>query len=234
MTNEKLLTIITLLFGFVSLQAQENPHLKKAMHFLTKLDDVDTTLIYQPNKACFSLGLLTTGQKAGFDVDVNFGVQLDETSSYTGISTYRLSEDLCKKIGLEVGYGNVSFSYAHEFGSKSAWKKRAFAFNMLGRAWGVSLNFFRITNPFTSGLTVWDERDEIVLQDEFVADEMALLRSFTIDGYYVFNNKRFAYPAAYKMGLIQRRTTGSWMLTARYMQGELYNSLAGTWNSYNF
>ena len=230
---KKLLTIIALLLGLVSLQAQENPYLKKALYFLTKLDDVDTTQIYQPNKACFSLGLFTTGQKAGFDVDVNFGLQLDETSSYRGLSTYRLSEDLCKKIGLEVGYGNASFSYAHEVGSKSAWKKKAFAFNMVGKAWGLNLNFFRITNPFTSGLSVWDENEEIVLQDEFVADELALLRSFTFDGYYVFNNKRFAYPAAYKMGLIQRRTTGSWMLTARYMQGELYNSLAGTWDSYN-
>lgn len=230
---KRLFIIIVLLVGIAPLPAQESPYLQKAYSFLIKLEDVDTTRIYQPSKACISVGLFTTGQKAGFDVDVNFGVQLDETSSYRGLSTYRLSEDLCKKIGLEVGCGNASFSYAHEVGAKSAWKKKAFAFNMVGRASGMNLNFFRITNPFTSGLSVWDEQEEIVLQDEFVADERALLRSFTIDGYYVFNNKRFAYPAAYKMGLIQRRTTGSWMLTARYMQGELYNSLAGTWDSYN-
>ena len=185
---KKLLIVIGMFYGLISLQAQEITIWQKVNHFVTKPAIVDTMRIYQPSP-CFSLGLFTTGQKAGFDVDVNFGVQLDETSSYTGISTYRLSEDLCKKIGLEVGYGNASFSYAHEVGSKSAWKKRAFAFNMLGRTWGVSLNFFRITNPFTSGLTVWDERDEILLQDEFVADELALLRSFTMDGYYVFNNK---------------------------------------------
>ena len=230
---KKIFIIVVLLLGIASLPAQESPFLQKAYSSLIKLEDVDTTRIYQHSKACISVGLFTTGQKAGFDVDVNFGVQLDETSSYRGLSTYRLSEDLCKKIGLEVGYGNASFSYAHEVGAKSAWKKKAFAFNMVGRAWGMNLNFFRITNPFISGLSVWDEQEEIVLQDEFVADELALLRSFTVDGYYVFNNKRFAYPAAYKMGLIQRHTTGSWMLTARYMQGELYNSLAGTLDSYN-
>ena len=65
-----------------------------------------------------------------------------------------------------------------------------------------------------------------------IADELAVLRNITIDGYYV-NNKRFAYPAAYKMSLIQRHTAGSWMLTARYMQGSLYNSPEASMDSYN-
>lgn len=59
------------------------------------------------------------------------------------------------------------------------------------------------------------------------------MRNFAIDGYYVFNNKRFAYPAAYKIGLVQRHTAGSWMLTARYMQGRLFNSPEAAWDSYN-
>ena len=104
---------------------------------------------------------------------------------------------------------------------------------MVGRSWGVGLNYFKISNPFTSGLTLWDEHDNITLQDEFTTEELAIMRSFTIDGYYVFNNKRFAYPAAYKMGMVQRHTAGSWMLTARYMQGDLYNSPEAAWDSYN-
>jgi hypothetical protein len=55
-----------------------------------------------------------------------------------------------------------------------------------------------------------------------------------VDGYYVFNHKRFAYPAAYKAGLVQRRTSGSWMVTARYMHGKLYNSPAAALESFNF
>ena len=35
------------------------------------------------------------------------------------------------------------------------------------------------------------------------------------------------------MSLVQRRTAGSWMLTARYMQGDIYNSPEASWNSYN-
>ncbi len=223
---------VVLLVAVISVQAQNPTFWQKVNRFLTKPAVVDTTCIYQP-KPCFSLGLFTTGQKAGFDVDVNFGINMPDGSPLTGISSYSLGEGLCKKIGLEVGYGNVGFGYGLEVGPRSAAKKSSFAFNVVGKSWGVRLNYFKITNQFVSGLTLGEESDDFYLHDEFISEEMAALRSFTIDGYFVFNNKRFAYPAAYKMGLVQRRTAGSWMLTARYMQGDLFNSHEAAMDSYN-
>lgn len=224
--------IIALLLGCVSMQAQEDSFWQKVNRFLTKPAVVDTTWIYQP-KAALALGLFTTGQKANFGVDVDFDVHLDDGKLLEGVSSYSLNENLCKKIGLEVGYGNVGFGYSIEVGHKSAQKKRAFAFNVMGKSWGVRLNYYRITNPFTSGITIGTEGDKDYIHEEFVSKEMASLQNFTIDGYYVFNNKRFVYPAAYKMCLVQRRTSGSWMLAARYMQGYLYNSPAAAMDSYN-
>ncbi len=228
---KRFLIIVALLLGCVSMQAQ-NSFWHKINHFLTKRAEVDTTRIYQP-KASFSLGLFTTGQKANFDVNVDFDVHLSDGNLLDGVSTYDLNENLCQKIGLEVGYGNVALGYGIEIGTKSAKQKRAFAFNILGKSWGVRLNYYRITNPFISGLTVGNEGDNNYVHDEFISSEMASLQSLAIDGYYVFNNKRFAYPAAYKMSLVQRRTSGSWMLTARYMQGYLYNSPDAALDSYN-
>lgn len=229
---KRFLIIVALLLGCVSMQAQENFFWHKINRFLTKRAEVDTTRIYQP-KASFSLGLFTTGQKANFDVNVDFDVHLSDGNLLDGVSTYDLNENLCQKIGLEVGYGNVALGYGIEIGTKSAKQKRAFAFNILGKSWGVRLNYYRITNPFISGLTVGNEGDNNYVHDEFISSEMASLQSLAIDGYYVFNNKRFAYPAAYKMSLVQRRTSGSWMLTARYMQGYLYNSPDAALDSYN-
>jgi hypothetical protein len=229
---KRFLIIVALLLGCVSMQAQENSFWHKINRFLTKRAVVDTTRIYQP-KASFSLGLFTTGQKANFDVNVDFDVHLSDGNLLDGVSTYDLNENLCQKIGLEVGYGNVALGYGIEIGTKSAKQKRTFAFNILGKSWGVRLNYYRITNPFISGLTVGNEGDNNYVHDEFISSEMASLQSLAIDGYYVFNNKRFAYPAAYKMSLVQRRTSGSWMLTARYMQGYLYNSPDAALDSYN-
>jgi len=230
---KRLLLITAIILCTSSLYAQEPVFLQKAYEFLIKRDDVDTTRIYQPSKACLSLGLLTTGQKAGFGVDVDFKVKFDDASSLDGISKYSLSENLCKKIGLEVGYGNASFSYSLEVGPRSAWKKSAFGLGIMGKSWGAKFNYSKITNPFISSLTIGQEGNEGYFHDEIITEEAADLKNFTIDGYYAFNNKRFAYPAAYKIGLIQRHTAGSWMLTARYMQGSLYNTPEASWDSYN-
>ena len=226
-STKRLIILAALLSSFVSLQAQKVTFWDKINEFLTKRAIVDTTRIYRPRNG-FSLGVFSTGQKAGFTANVKFSYREEEEKPRTGISTYKLSESLCKKVGLEVAYGNVGLGYGLE-----AMKKRSFALNIFGKSWGVHLNYFKITNPFTSGLRIWDENNVILVEDEFTPDGTASLQNITIDGYYVFNNKRFAYPAAYKKSLVQRRTTGSWMLTARYMQGSLYNSPEGSWDSYN-
>ena len=226
-----LLTLL-IISAMMGMQAQESTLWKKVNHFLTKPDLVDTTRIYQPSP-CFSLGLFTTGQKAGFDVDVNFMIDYTDNERLTGLSQYSLSENPCKKIGLEVGYGNVALGYSLEVGPRSAWKKSAFGLGIMGKSWGAKFNYSKITNPFISSFTVGQEGNEGYFHDEIITEEAAVLKNFTIDGYYVFNNKRFAYPAAYKIGLIQRHTAGSWRLTARYMQGSLYNSPEASWDSFN-
>lgn len=42
--------------------------------------------------------------------------------------------------------------------------------------------------------------------------DMFKMRTFNISGYYVFNHKRFSYPAAMTQGYIQKRSAGSFML----------------------
>ena len=116
---KRLLLIIAIVLCTTFLQAQELTIWQKANHFLTKPAVVDTTRIYQPSP-CFSLGLFTTGQKAGFDVDVNFMIDFANEQRLAGLSQYSLSENLCKKIGLEVGYGNVALGYSLEVGPRSA------------------------------------------------------------------------------------------------------------------
>ena len=224
--------IVVLMFAALTAHGQEVTFWHKVNHIFTKPADVDTMVVFQP-KAGFSLGLFTTGQKAGFDVDVNYMIDFANNERMAGLSQYSLSENLCKKIGLEVGYGKVSLGYSLEVGPRSAWKKSAFGLGIIGKSWGAKFNYSKITNPFISSLTVGQEGAEGYFHDEIITKEAAVLKNFTIDGYYVFNNKRFAYPAAYKIGLIQRHTAGSWMLTARYMQGSLYNSPDASWDTYN-
>lgn len=219
---------LIVIFSVSVTHAQEASSLERINRLLTKRADVDTTRIYQP-KPGFAVGLISSGQKAGFDVDVNFSFD-DGTD---GLSQYSLSENLCKKAGLDLEYGSLALSYSFELGRRSAQRKLSFGLDLMRRTWGLRFNYFSITNPFVSSLTLGHEGADDYFHDEIVTDEVATLKSFTIDGYYVFNNKRFAYPAAYKIGLIQRRTTGSWIAAARYMQGSVYNSPDAAFDSYN-
>ena len=228
----KKLLVVASLFVTMTAQAQEAGFWNKVNAFLTKPAVVDTAFVYQP-KASFSLGLFSTGQKAGFDVDVNFKVKYADGTTLPCVSTYSLSEDLCKKVGLDLGYGNVGFGFGLEVGPRSAQKKHSLGLNIKGKSWGVHAEYFSISNPFTTGIAIGEAGSSSYWEDQWTTEENALLKNFTIDGYYVFNNKRFAYPAAYKIGLVQRRTAGSWLVTARFMQGSLYNSPEAALDTYN-
>jgi len=234
LTMKRHLPIFLLLFCSVSLNAQETTFWKKVNGFLTKPDKADSTFIYQPLKG-FTLGVCSSGGKAGFDAKVDFRIDnYYDGAALEGVSTYALAEKLCKKVGLEASYGNFNLGFSFEIGPRSARKKNAFGLSFLNKAWGVHFNISKITNPFTTGLTIGNEGDENYFHHEYTTEEDAEMKSFSIDGYYVFNNQRFAYPAAYKFGFEQRRTAGSWLLTARYMQGSLTNSPEVSWDTYNF
>lgn len=228
---KKLLAVV-FLFVAITTHAQEVGFWNKVNAFLTKPAVVDTAFVYQP-KACFSLGLFSTAQKAGFDVDVNFKVKYADGTILPCVSTYSLSENLCKKVGLDLDYGNVGFGYGLEVGPRSAQKKRSLGLNVKGKSWGVHVEYFSISNPFTTGIVIGEAGSPDYWEDQWTTEENALLKNITVDGYYVFNNKRFAYPAAYKIGLVQRHTAGSWLVTARYMQGGLYNSPEAALDTYN-
>jgi len=166
-------------------------------------------------------------------VNIMFDLNSSANKPLSGFSKYTLEGRISTKLGFELGYGKIVFDYGFEIGPKKAYKKRSLALNLLGKSWGVNFNFFKITNPFHAIVSVGDEGNPEYWRDEMVASEPSVLRNLTIDGYYVFNNKRFAYPAVYKAGLVQRRTAGSWMVAARYMQGDLNNSPKSAYDAYN-
>lgn len=226
------LYILVLLLSVVSVRAQELNFWQKVNRLLTTVNNIDTTYIYQPKQG-FTLGAFTTIQKAGFDMTAKYTIYGKDGEAMHGVSIYTVKEQLSTKPGIELGYGKLIVGFGLEVGPRKAYKKRALGLNVLGKAWGLHLNYYKITNPFKSSLTIGEEGDEDYFHEEIMATESATLRSFSVDGYYVFNHKKFAYPAVYKAGLVQRRTTGSWMLTASFMRGSLHNSPRAALSSFN-
>ena len=50
--------------------------------------------------------------------------------------------------------------------------------------------------------------------DVTTSSDMFKLRTLYLNAYYIFNNRRFSYPAAFAHSYIQRRSTGSFLLAA--------------------
>jgi hypothetical protein len=219
----KRLFAITVFFAAISVQAQELTFWQKVNKLLTTFPNIDSTYIYQP-KQSFTLGMFSTVQQAGFDTRANFDIRNEDGTTTSGTSHYSLLEQPSMKLGLELGYGKFVLGYGIEVGPKSAYKKRALGLNLLGKSWGLHFNYFKVSNTFQSGIKIGYPEDENYCEDWMVSTNPAMLKYFSLDGYYVFNNKKFAYPAAYKAGLVQRKTAGSWMVTGRYMQGLIYNT----------
>lgn len=228
----KRLLILFFLLSMLSVRAQELTFWQKVNRGLTTYKNIDTMYVYQPKQG-FTIGTFTTVQRAGVDVNIMFDLNSSANKPLSGFSKYTLEGRISTKLGFELGYGKIVFDYGFEIGPKKAYKKRSLALNLLGKSWGVNFNFFKITNPFHAIVSVGEEGNPEYWRDEMVASEPSVLRNLTIDGYYVFNNKRFAYPAVYKAGLVQRRTAGSWMVAARYMQGDLNNSPKSAYDAYN-
>ena len=45
-----------------------------------------------------------------------------------------------------------------------------------------------------------------------------------ITGYYIFNHRRFSYPAAFSQSYFQKRSAGSWLAGISYVGGKIYTS----------
>lgn len=72
---------------------------------------------------------------------------------------------------------------------------------------------FDITYQDASNFKGWREV-EGVRRDITTSEDMFKLRTLNVNAYYVFNHRRFSYPAAFAHSYIQRRSAGSFLLAA--------------------
>lgn len=228
----KRLSAFLLMFAVLTAHAQELNFWQKVNELLTTMKNIDSTYIYQP-KQHFTLGLFSTVQSAGFDSKAQFSFREDGNVT-SGVTKYSLGTYPSTKIGFELGYGKFVLGYGLEVGPKRAYQKRLLGVNLLGKAWGLHCSYFSINNTFSSTIELSNGDEEPFYADTYLAPDPAMLRYLNIDGYYVFNHKRFAYPATYKAGLVQRRTSGSWMVTMRFMHGNLFATPDASYGSYFF
>ena len=131
-------------------------------------------------------------------------------------------------VGFWIGYRGYGIGYSVGIGPKSG---SYFTAGVTGSSYGLNLRL-RTFSTDQPELHLWgrgfeeinDGKAFDVIEDGEV-DNSIRVRSLIIDGYYLFNGKRFSYMAAYDQSAIQLRSAGSFLVGAMWHHTTIrYNS----------
>ncbi len=115
--------------------------------------------------------------------------------------------------GVWAGYRGYGIGYSKNVGGDNG---TYITFGATGGSFGVNLRIHRFeveTPEIHAGMYLpeWETIDT-----EFDLEDPINCRTLILDGYYMFNGKRFSYAAAYDQSVVQLRSAGSFMAGAMY------------------
>ncbi len=228
------LTVLVMLAAFtasLSVYAGEQPSdstaaVKKKRgtwlkRFIRNFDDYDTTYI-KPNYYNWTAMLQNT----------NFY----QTYRMTGRSeageeqTLTMSPSSAFKVGPYFGWRWLFLGYTFDVGNpQKATRTTEFSLSLYSSMLGCDLVYVRNTGDFSlkraSGFPT-------AVEQAVRGREFSGMDSYTASAnlYYVFNHRKFSYPAAYAQSTVQRRSAGSWLMGLSYSRQRInfdYRQLPG-------
>ena len=134
---------------------------------------------------------------------------------------------VASSVGFWVGYRGTGISY-----SKSLTKNagRYYSFSTTGAKYGFNfrLRRFKTDDAEFSGKGYKDgQQDGEPYDTAFSMPSPVWIRSVYVNGYYVFNGRRYSQAAAYNQSVIQRHSAGSFLLGATWCQSSFdYSDMA--------
>lgn len=178
--------------------------------FIKEFDNIDTTFI-TPNKYNWAFMLQNTNS---FETYTLHSRELGQRLSFSPKPTV--------KIGPYFGWRWIFLGYTFELsslgeGQKS--QKTEFELSLYSSMLGCDLIYRRTGNDFrlrkVSGVS---EKAKEVEGETFEGINVNVMG---INAYYIFNHRRFSYPAAFAQSTVQRKSCGTWKAGFSYTQHEL-------------
>ena len=222
--NRTLLALAAAALFFIPARAQESGFRAFIDRIAGPSPELDPEAIYQP-KPRFHFALTGDIRQANMDEEKLFEVGVGHFDGYN--VTYEeiparisssMSSDLDKAVGFQAGYGNLSLALSKKI--KGQGKDDYFSFDFLSAGFAVQVQYFNLLQPVTYRYTVGEEGHWAYSDQEGTTENPGNLRTFIVDAFYAFNRRSFAYSAAYKGNLFQRRSAGSWMFGSKLILGD--------------
>lgn len=121
-------------------------------------------------------------------------------------------------IGLQVGYGDLCLSLSKNLGGEGT--DNAYSFDYQSAGGALQAQFFSHSDLVHYHQTISEEGHWAYWEDDDITENPGQIRSFLLDAFYAFNRRTFAYSAAYRGNLFQKRSAGSWMFGSKVILGE--------------
>ncbi|MBQ8709763.1 MAG: DUF4421 family protein [Bacteroidaceae bacterium] len=198
----------------------KNKLFNKAKDFVDKkwIKNVDTLYIQNP-KQVWRISLDSYLSQSDLQMKstidgANFGAEGDVKCQP------RIRTDVSTSVGVRVGYKGLAAHYAFNVAGD---KGRDFSLSSSGTWYCVHfrLHEFKTKEPQVKlegnfypedgGDPEWESQTH-----KWILASPIKAKTMVLDGYYIFNKRRFSYKAAYRQSVIQKRSAGSWLAGAMF------------------
>lgn len=167
-----------------------------------------------------------TGMKINWEFKDNYDQILEDGSVRTiavpGKVQSRMLGGLTKNIGLSASYNKFGFSMSFELNKKRKWHNKKFSLNYKSGAWSITYSHYNIKDDMKYRITIGDDPSQPYYYDNlYISDLDWSLKYSVVDVFYNLNKRHFAQDAAFGRKTLQRKSAGSAILAARYMQATI-------------
>lgn len=160
--------------------------------------DIDTTYITRPNTKWTIVGRINV---SGTKIEAE-GIEEDRHFKSEMIADRKTTLSACiSYLGFSV---SMALNPAKLLGKYNDYELN---FNSYGRRFGFDIIFQNAHN--FSGWHENDGQERITLPTDLLS-----LKTLNLNAFYIFNNRRFSYPAAFSQSYIQQQSSGSFLLAA--------------------
>lgn len=216
--------------------ANKNKLFNKAKDFIDKkwVKNVDTLYIQNP-KQVWRISLDSYLSQSDLDMKSTIPAEKQYFSDFEEGDVKcnpRIRTDVSTSIGVRVGYKGLAAHYAFNVAGD---KGRDLSVSSSGTWYCVHfrLHEFKTKEPVVrlNGEIVEDEYYDPQYDPrnpkKWVLSSPIKAKTVVLDGYYIFNKRRFSYKAAYRQSVIQKRSAGSWLAGAMFYYSDFrYDDLA--------
>ncbi len=146
----------------------------------------------------------------GFGSNINIHNRMEDDE----MMTIKMKSTLRTTVGVSASYKGLGFTFS--FAPRRLFHKTSdqeYNINFYNNWWGADVTFTNISD-FDTDTKIGHVRSSAVI-------ESTRLYGMSVNTYYVFNGRKFSYPAAFNNTMIQKRSAGSVIAAATFYNGQL-------------